>query len=205
MAKDSGIGDIVKYGLLAGGGYLAYRYFFSGAAAAAPAGAPAGAPAQGYTLADLVNALKSPPAGSPAAGSNPPAQAAAPGPLTADDLVAVLTGQNPAFTSQTPQNLDQWSWAAQHVPGKPITISGSQMQAIIDAASKQWTGKDRSSPYTALDFMAAYKAAGLSGLGVVRPIRTPVFLFRQSNGLIRAVAATSGGMFSRAYDVRRPG
>lgn len=195
MAQSSGVGDIFKYGLLAGGAYLAYRAFFSGSTtAAAPA---AGAPT--YSMADLVAAFKASggaaatgSTAAPAAGSNTPSTPSSP--LQVGDLLTAAGTAGAAGSPPPTFSLDQWSYYAQNA-GKGISISPDQMNKIIAAG-----GGDRSALVTADQFLTAYHAAGLSGLGAA-PVRVPILVVRQPDGSARVVALHphGSGVFARTY------
>jgi hypothetical protein len=183
----TGLGDILKWGLVLGGGYLAYRAlspaFFS---AAAPAAASSAGGGQSLTLADLVAALKG------AVGPSSGGGAAAAGGVTAADLVKAI-----AVAQDATQNLDQWSYAAQHVSQKPLTISSDQMDKIIAAA-----GGDRTQLITADQFLSAFHSAGLSGLGArtSSAVRVPIVAMPMADGRVRMVALTpSGAVLNRVY------
>lgn len=167
----SSMGKIAVVGALGVGGYLLYRSMSSTTAAAAAGTSTTSTP---FSLADLVNALKS-----SGAAAAPPATAAAPNPSgpTAKALVSAAGGV-------TSLNSDQWNyyWAK---------ISGTTQTAELFPAG------NRDALMTVGDYLAARQAAGLavtlpglSGMGAVA-IHKPVVVIRGAEG--RPVMVLSQG------------
>lgn len=171
----SGTGDILKFGLLAVGGYLLYNWWTSSQAVAAanPPTAP-------------VTPVPLPVASSPAASSGVPSIPVSPTPLppvtlpgpSLQPLSAAL--QSAAGAGSTTLNADQWSYYFTSLNGAALS------PAQFSAAFPGLTATNRGS-YTAQQFVAALAGAGLTapagyglnGLGQVRPrriIRVPAMV-----------------------------
>lgn len=215
-----GAGDLVKWGLILGGGVWGYQKLF-GASAASPAPAGGAAPAGGFSLNDLVAALRGTPAAQPAAGgaappTAPPAGAGpappppapvpppAVGPALAAQLVTATAG-DPALIGGK-MNADQWTWFYVNKLGRS-EIAGDLWHEIFFPNGRPANAAD-APMYTAQEFAAALATKGLGGLGAVRAFPVPrVFApprpvdlpgrWREVPAARRAVAFAGGQNFVR--------
>lgn len=181
MSKDSGMGDLLKYGLLAVGGYLLYQNFIATPAAAVASTAP---PATGSTtgtsslsLSDLVNAIKNAVTPTPAATTTPPpASTTTASPAAAATLSAQLVTaakDNTFFIAQNGQgNADEWNFYLAQL--RPPGLSADQFAAIFPGM----TATDRGPVMSADAFVSKIQAGGV-GLGAVQ---IPVPLMFSNNG-----------------------
>lgn len=147
--QQGGLGSILKYGLIAGGVYFAYRAISGAASTSATASSPA---AGSLSLSDLVAAIKqaqtSPaPAGTTATTAAAPAVRA---PLTLQEL---LTAAGKSATDTL--NGHEWNYYRNQL--RPPDLTGAELQSAIGDASQEMTGAD---------FMAGLQKVGLSGLGL---------------------------------------
>lgn len=148
--QGGGVGTILKYGLLAGGAYFAYRAF-TGASAATPA--TAAAPAAGsLSLTDLVNAIKQAQTSPAPAGTTPAASvpANARAPLSVQEL---LTAAGKSATDTL--NGHEWNYYRNQL--RPPALTGDELQSAIGDASQEMT---------AADFYAGLQKVGLGSVGL---------------------------------------
>lgn len=189
--------DVLKYGLLAIGGYWLYSKYMSAPAAAPAAGTPATAtpPAStGFSLADLVNALK----GVSPATPVPPAPQVCPSSYTGtypNCVAPVVTPPalkvgNYAYTDKASyqtalvnaavdaagggpdlkQTADAWNWDMVNKVG--VNFSPDPTSAM--APGQRYTPITAAVYYDALRFQNLLDyPSGLSGLRGVVPIRIP--------------------------------
>jgi hypothetical protein len=144
MAKGSGMGDLLKYGLLAVGGYLLYSNFVSQPAVSAPAASTGG------------GAPPTPPPTTPAA-------AAAASSSTAATVAALKTWAAGDPNYKGTYTSDQWHWGWINILKKP-GIPDADFMALFPGGTP---------PMTAEAFVAAAVSRGLSGLGRPRVVRMP--------------------------------
>jgi hypothetical protein len=199
--QSSGVGDVLKYGLILGGGYLLYQKFFGGAtpAAAAPAGAAPASPT--YSIADLIAAVKG------TAGSGTAGGGSAPSGQSSDPWANAAACMQMAAGNDS-QNFDQWSYWFQNMSCsfRPLpagfgtgtatnpTISADLMGKIIAAG-----GGDRSKLVSSAAWIGYYRsAAGLSGLGAVSApaaVTVPIVIFPVGEGRFAVVGRRMGRPF----------
>jgi len=144
------VGSIVKWGLLLGGGYFAYR-------AITGASSTAAAPATGsLSLADLMAAIKGA-QGSPAPAGTTPAADVKPTEPAPADMIAKLKAAA-AAAGDTAATLDQHQWNFYRNKLWPPDFSGAQWSsAFPSSASEQLTAEE---------FVGRLQKVGLAGLGL---------------------------------------
>ena len=175
------MGDLLKYGLFAVGGYLLYNAFVSGStatAAASPAAAPAGSGAGG--------------------GSAPPPAAPAPSASTAATIAALKTwaASQPGYTGTF--SSDIWHYAWINVLKKTL-IPDADFFALFPGGTP---------PMTADAFVAAAQSHGLSGLGWTPAERAAMRArgFRGlGRGIPRALTAPAAAAIVHARALRNSG
>jgi hypothetical protein len=159
-----GMGDILKYGLLAGAGYLIYQNFFATPAAATTAPAPA------------------------AGGGTPPAPPAPPAPpppvppgytYVPPTLAAALAGANSSGSASL--NADQWAYYWNNGLKKPAIDPG--VFTALFFPSGRPADPSQAPQMTAAQFVAALGSKGVSGLGAV-VIRPPLVVRRGGKLLV---------------------
>jgi hypothetical protein len=166
MASSSGTGDIIKYGLLAVGGYLLWNWWTSQPATTTPAVSTSVSP-----TATPVQAVSSTVPPVPLV----PVQAATPAsaPVTSGSLSAALIS---AAGSSSQLNADGWSYYLTQLSGVALTPQQ------FSNAFPSLTATNRGPTMTAQQFVQALAAAGLSapagyglnGLGQLAPRRVIV-------------------------------
>jgi hypothetical protein len=183
MASSSGVGKAVVIGGVGLGAYLLWRSMSAQSTAVA---AGTTSTTTGFSLTDLVNALKQA-LGTPAASTTPagggtsttPTTTASPllpGQAATTDSRDVQTQKiiaRAAGDTTTLYNVSQWNWFYQQVYGVPGIGLG-----------------DDGSPMTAGQYMALRVSNGISGMGAVA-IKKPVVVIRGAEG--RPVMVFSNG------------
>lgn len=176
MAQSSfGVGDLLKWGVILGGGYLAYVYFLAPAIASATApAAPAATPPAAPPATPPATPPAAPPA--PAAGTPgpcplpnlPSAMGGGPGcPPTTDSIATQQTKLLAAAgaTATSTETASLWNWYYNTAYNLPTSTS--------------WLLGDNGQPMTAAAYLALRKTAGFSGyhgMGGLGVPRRPVLV-----------------------------
>jgi hypothetical protein len=160
MARDSGggVGSVLKWGLLIGGGYFAYRAITSAASTSG-----SGATAPSLSLADLVAAIKGAQSSPAPAGTTPAAAVKPTEPAPAQMITALkAAAAGNSFLVAGKMNQDQWNYYRNQL--WPPDLSGAQLSAAFPNGPEQLTAED---------FVGRLQSVGLAGLGLGR-VTVPV-------------------------------
>jgi hypothetical protein len=164
MAQSSGGGDIIKYGLLAVGGYLLYNWWVSQPATTAtapvttiplPPSVPV-TPAGGGGAAPPPPVVNPPPPSGGSGGAPPPA-----GGVGAASLAQALNAAAGNSASST-LNADQWSYYYTNTGHTPID---SSVFSQLFFPNGRPSDPSQNPQMTAAQFVAAIATKGLNGFG----------------------------------------
>lgn len=171
MARDSGLGGVLKIALVGGAGYFGYNYLVNSGLWAqwfGPA-VPAG------SVTPPASSSVTPPVAVTPGGITPPVSAPPAPPITTFAPVSRTALIAAAGGPGVPLNVDQWVYYYSKITGQQVT--GSQVNTLLVATNQSAT--DRGALLTADQFLAVLPTAGLSGFGAVR---RPVLLARAAWG-----------------------
>lgn len=164
MAQNSGggVGDILKWGLLLGGGYWLYNQFVSAPAAAAAA-APSPSAAAGSA---------------PTPGTSASSESTYPAWMTS---LAALASQLQTMAGSPTQSIDQWVYYYNQLRQQRnmAELTGAQVTSILNVSPA--TQAVRTTPIAAQDFVNDIFGLGLGLSGVnsgARRIQLPALFIR---------------------------